>query len=99
MNPSTVNQRLYWLSRAEGITSLLLFMPAMPLKYLADWPWGVKIIGPIHGFAFVAFIIQVIMLSLEQRWTIKRIALSLILGVLPAGTLLGEKQILGIKPV
>lgn len=97
--PQPVNQRLFWTSRLEGITSLILFMPAMPLKYLADWPWGVKIMGPIHGFAFVAFIIQVIMLSIEERWTIKRVALSLILGILPAGTLFGEKQILGTKPV
>lgn len=35
----------------EGATLLLLFLQAMPLKYVADTPLARSIVGPIHGAA------------------------------------------------
>jgi integral membrane protein len=29
---------------------------AVPLKHLGDWPLAVRILGPIHGFAFVTYL-------------------------------------------
>ncbi|MCH5690241.1 DUF3817 domain-containing protein [Niabella sp. W65] len=40
----------------EGISYLLLLLVAMPLKYLADIPEGVKYIGWAHGVLFVLFV-------------------------------------------
>lgn len=37
----------------EGSSLIALVVLAVPLKYLADWPVGVKIIGPIHGALFI----------------------------------------------
>jgi integral membrane protein len=47
--------RLRWLARFEGITLLALVLLALPLKYGADWPQGVRLLGPVHGLAFVAW--------------------------------------------
>ncbi|HKX77683.1 MAG TPA: DUF3817 domain-containing protein [Novosphingobium sp.] len=49
---------LRWLEIAaavEATTLLLLMFVAVPLKHLFDWPLGVRLVGPLHGLAFVAF--------------------------------------------
>lgn len=37
----------------EGISTLVLFFVAMPLKYLGGVPMAVTIVGPIHGVLFL----------------------------------------------
>lgn len=38
----------------EGISYLLLLFGAMPLKYFAEMPLAVRIVGSVHGFLFIA---------------------------------------------
>ncbi|MFT5469157.1 MAG: integral membrane protein [Verrucomicrobiales bacterium] len=40
----------------EGISTLVLFFIAMPMKYYADIPIAVTISGSIHGFLFLALV-------------------------------------------
>lgn len=47
-------RKLRILGFIEGISTLILFFVAMPLKYMADMPMAVTIVGSIHGFLFVA---------------------------------------------
>lgn len=49
-------RRLRRLSLVEGVSTLLLFGVAMPLKYLAGMPLAVRIVGSIHGLLFVALV-------------------------------------------
>ncbi|MCA9279139.1 MAG: DUF3817 domain-containing protein [Phycisphaeraceae bacterium] len=49
--------KLRIFSMIEGISTILLMGVAVPLKYMADMPIGVKIMGPIHGALFVALVI------------------------------------------
>jgi len=37
----------------EGASYLLLLFVAMPLKYLADRPLAVTLVGSVHGFLFI----------------------------------------------
>ncbi len=46
--------RLRLASILDGISYLVLLGIAMPLKYLADLPLAVRIVGSIHGFLFLA---------------------------------------------
>lgn len=39
----------------EALTLLALFGLAMPLKYWANVPQAVSLMGPIHGLAFMLF--------------------------------------------
>ena len=51
-----------WLQRAaiaEGLTLIALVCIAVPLKYWAGLPELVSIIGPIHGAAFIGFMIMI----------------------------------------
>jgi integral membrane protein len=54
-----MNSVLTWLRMvgiAEGISFLLLLGVAMPLKYLANMPMAVTVVGWAHGVLFVAFL-------------------------------------------
>jgi integral membrane protein len=42
----------------EGLTTLALFLVAMPLKYMFDDPSWVPMTGLIHGYAFIAYIVM-----------------------------------------
>lgn len=44
------------LSIVEGVSTLLLFFVAMPLKYAADTPMAVTIVGSVHGVLFTLLV-------------------------------------------
>src|SRR5688500_8571958 len=71
---------------AEGVSFLVLLFIAMPLKYLANRPMPVTIVGGLHGFLFVAFVIMALAaMSMYKKnwvWLIK----SFIASVIPFGT-------------
>ncbi|MGH1364104.1 MAG: DUF3817 domain-containing protein [Calditrichia bacterium] len=50
--------KLRRLGIVEGISTLILFGIAMPLKYMADMPTAVSIVGSLHGFLFVALCVM-----------------------------------------
>ena len=45
--------RLRTIGILEGISYLVLLFLAMPLKYLADMPMAVRVVGSLHGLLFV----------------------------------------------
>lgn len=50
---------LGWLRKlgiVEGISTLLLFFVAMPLKHYADMPEAVRFAGSLHGFLFLTLL-------------------------------------------
>ncbi len=53
--PSSPIDRLRHVGKIEGISYLVLLFIAMPLKYFADLPLAVKIVGWIHGALFIWF--------------------------------------------
>jgi integral membrane protein len=44
----------------EGVTTLVLFLVAMPAKYLAGQPGLVPPVGWIHGIAFIAYVLLMV---------------------------------------
>ena len=76
---------------AEGISFLLLLLIAMPLKYLADMPVYVKIVGYIHGFLFVAFVALAFAVKSEYNRSIAWLAKAFVSSIIPFGTLYMEK--------
>lgn len=49
----TPTARLRAIAFIEGVSYLALLFLAMPLKYFADQPLAVRIVGSVHGFLFV----------------------------------------------
>ncbi len=44
----------------EGVTTLLLFLVAMPLKYLVGQSWLVPPVGWTHGIAFIVYMLLLV---------------------------------------
>lgn len=56
----TFLRALRQLAFIEGISTLVLFGIAMPLKYLAGMPMAVRVVGSVHGALFVALVLMLL---------------------------------------
>ena len=85
--------RLRLIGMAEGISLLVLFGIAMPLKYIAGKPEAVTVIGWIHGLLFVLFMIAVIIVYDQRNWPFKKLVYAFLAAFLPFGTFIFDKQL------
>ena len=89
----TPTARLRAVAFIEGISYVLLLFVAMPLKYLADLPLAVRIVGSAHGFLFVWLALLTLNGMLHRGrpfgWAFKIGILSLV----PFGTFFLDKQL------
>lgn len=85
--------RLRLIGMAEGISLLVLFGIAMPLKYMLDKPAAVTFIGWIHGLLFVLFMIAVIIVYDQRNWPFKKVIYAFIAAFLPFGTFVFDAQL------
>jgi integral membrane protein len=76
-----------------GTVLLVLVFVAMPLKYLADRPAAVAIVGPIHGFLFIVYLIATFDISMRQRWPLTRMLLLGLAGTVPVLTFVAERWV------
>ncbi len=61
-------RRLQLASLVEATTLILLVCVCVPLKHLLGWPWGVKVMGPVHGLAFVTYLWIALQTVSEGAW-------------------------------
>ena len=57
---NTLN-RLRSTGNWEAVSYILLFFVAMPLKYFADMPMAVTIVGSIHGLLFLVYVAMLLL--------------------------------------
>jgi integral membrane protein len=77
----------------EGISYLLLVGVAMPLKYFADLPQAVRVMGSVHGFLFVAFVVTLARAAWARRWSITRPAWMFASSLVPFGMLVLDRAL------
>jgi integral membrane protein len=92
MQPPPIIQRFRRIAVAEGWSFLVLLFIAMPLKYLAGWPWAVKYVGWAHGVLFIAYWVAAVPLFTTLRWDIERLIGLGAASVLPFGTFVMERK-------
>ena len=78
----------------EGISSILLFFVAMPLKYLLNNKEFMRPIGMAHGVLFVFFVVIALYFALKEKWNFKKVAIVFICSFIPCGTFYVEKKYL-----
>jgi integral membrane protein len=77
---------------AEGISFLVLLFVAMPLKYLADMPKAVTIVGWLHGVLFIWYWVAALPLFTVLKWPADRVIGVGLASILPFGTFLMERK-------
>jgi len=75
--------KLRWMSVVDAITYLILVGVAMPLKYLADMPLAVSVVGMIHGVAWMFFMWLLMRARFEAAWPRSRLWLLGVAALVP----------------
>ncbi|MDR6820983.1 integral membrane protein [Neorhizobium sp. 2083] len=82
---------LRWFALAEATTLLVLVLVAVPLKHFAGIPDATRVMGPIHGLAFLVFCYAVIR-SASEGWLTKGEVARLLIGAfIPFGGFVNER--------
>ena len=74
----------------EGVTTLALFLVAMPIKYLAGNPGPVQVTGWIHGVAFIAYVVMMWVALHDRGWRPAELARTFAASLVPFGTFLND---------
>ncbi|HEX6873849.1 MAG TPA: DUF3817 domain-containing protein [Micromonosporaceae bacterium] len=78
-----------------GVFLLILVGVAMPLKYAADMPQLVAIVGPLHGFLYMVYLVVAFDLAVRARWPFLRTVLILLAGTIPVMSFVAERKVTG----
>ncbi|WP_425075420.1 DUF3817 domain-containing protein [Psychroserpens sp. S379A] len=78
----------------EGLSYILLLFIATPIKYLANDPQYVKMLGMPHGLLFMAYIVLAVLLAPSLKWNGKTLLIILIASIIPFGTFYVDKKYL-----
>lgn len=81
------------LAIVEGISTLVLFGVAMPLKYFAGMPMAVTIVGSIHGFLFLALVLMLLLAIRRVPISLGLAAVGVAAAILPGGPFLLERRL------
>lgn len=89
----TFLRMLRQLAIIEGISTLVLFGIAMPLKYFAGMPLAVRIVGSIHGFLFIALVVMLLLAIRKVPISMGMAAVGIVAAVVPGGPFLLDRRL------
>jgi len=81
------------ISLAEGVSFLLLLCVAMPLKYAANLPAAVSVMGWVHGLLFIAYVLLALGCRYQLGWSAKRFGWVFVMSLLPTGAFFAERSV------
>lgn len=86
-------KRFRVISYIEGLSYLILLFIAMPIKYLAENPYPVKVIGMAHGVLFMLFVLFLYETMRKYAWEKGFSSKLFIYSLIPFGSFIIEKKI------
>ena len=89
MSKGKINH-LRWIMLAEGISCIVLFFIAMPLKYIWGMNTAVRIAGGLHGFLFCWACLALLIVHLDRKWDLAHSVKYFIAIIPPGGMFLTE---------
>lgn len=81
------------LAIVEGISTLVLFGVAMPLKYFAGMPLAVTLVGSVHGFLFLALVLMLLLAIWKVPISLGLAAAGVVAAIIPGGPFLLERRL------
>lgn len=81
------------ISLLEGISYLILVFIAMPIKYIGENPYPVKIAGMSHGVLFIIFCLFLFVAMREYKWNMKLSIKYFIYSLIPFGFIVIDKSL------
>jgi integral membrane protein len=65
----------------------------VPLKYLADSPGVVSVVGPLHGFLYMVYLVATVNLAFRARWSPVKTVLVMLAGTIPFVSFVAERKV------
>ena len=84
------------VSRIEGVSTLVLFGIAMPLKYLAGMPRAVTVVGSIHGALFVGLVAMFVVAVGRVPISLRVALTGMLAAVFPFGPFWFDRRLAGV---
>ena len=78
----------------EGVSYILLLLIAVPIKYLLNEAFYVKILGMPHGILFILYILFSIIAKIKYNWNFRKFLVISIASLVPFGTFHIDKKYL-----
>jgi integral membrane protein len=86
-------RRLQVLAVCEAVSLIVLVTVAMPLKYLAHMPAATRVVGMVHGLAFVAYVATLVDAFGARHLTGKEALLSFAAAFIHGGTFIVARRL------
>lgn len=77
---------------AEGVSAILLFLVAVPLKRIFEIPEPTLYMGWTHGGLFVLYMLLLIQVTIEKGWSFQKFALGTVASFVPFGTFYADAR-------
>jgi integral membrane protein len=82
-----------YIALFEGVTTILLFLVAMPLKYWFDTPGLVRPVGWLHGGAWLLYLAAMLICLPGYRFGVVGWLRAFIASLFPFGTFLNDPYV------
>lgn len=79
------------VSFIEGLSYLILVFIAMPIKYLGENPYPVKVVGMTHGVLFILFMLVLFLAKNRYKWHIGLTFQLFVYSLIPFGFIIIER--------
>lgn len=81
------------IALVEGVSTVMLFLVAMPLKYVAGWPYLVPPVGMTHGILWIVYTAAIPICLIGRGFTVLELIRTVLAGLVPLGTFLNDGMI------
>ena len=78
----------------EGVSYLFLLFISVPIKYLYDNEFYVKLLGMPHGILFILYILIAYKIKKSMRWNMSTFMIVIIASLIPFGTFYIDRRYL-----
>ena len=86
--------RFRLIAIVEGISYLVLLFIAMPLKYFGGIPDAVKYTGWAHGVLFMLFMLALLNVMINNKWSFLKSTVAFISSLIPFGTFVLDRSLI-----
>lgn len=76
-----------------GVGLILLVFYAIPVKYIGGDGRPTALIGMIHGFLYMGYIVVTLVLAERMRWKPVKALLILLAGTIPIASFVAERKV------
>lgn len=81
------------MALVTGVMLLVLVFVAVPLERLAHDERAVTVIGPVHGWLYLGYLLTGLDLARKLHWSVGRTLLVLLAGTVPFASFVAERAV------